>query len=314
MTTILFLLTAGLVLLYIGGEGLIRGSSSLAVRAGISPLVVGLTVVAFGTSAPELIVSIKAVLADQTEIAVGNVVGSNIFNVAVILGLSAVLRPLQVKLQLLWFDMPIMIAASFITFAMFLDGQLSSMEGGVLFAGIVAYTVTNVILARRVTDPEVTEEYADANPQSASIWRDVLFIAGGLVVLVFGARMFVDGAISLARLLGVSEAVIGLTIVAVGTSLPEIAASIIAVLRKEEDIAIGNVVGSNIFNLLSILGIAGIIGPIHLGDISNIDFYYMIGLAIVLLPMLKTGMRLSRIEGGLLLASYGGYLWWLWPA
>ena len=314
MTLILASLLAGLVLLYFGAEGLIKGSSSLALRMGITPLVVGLTVVAFGTSAPELVVSTKAAYLGQGGIAVGNVVGSNIFNIAVILGLSALLRPMKIRVQLLKFDMPVVLGVSILCGALFLDGKLSRVEGSLLFAGIIAYTVINVVMARRETSKLVEKEFEEGTPhQSRNVVIDLLLVSGGLALLVLGARFFVSGAIDLARLWGVSEAVIGLTIVAAGTSLPELATSVLAAIRKEDDIAIGNIVGSNVFNILGILGVSGMIAPLSTGGITPVDFGVMLGVALLLLPLMHTGLRLVRWEGALFLSIYGGYVWWLLP-
>ena len=307
-------LLAGLVLLYFGAEGLVRGAASLALRAGITPLVVGLTVVAFGTSAPEMVVSTKAAWLGQGGIAVGNVVGSNIFNIAVILGLSALLRPMVVRMQLLLFDMPLVILASLVALLFLRDDQLARPEAALLFAGIIAYTAINIILARREKSREIASEFAEGTPHaSGRLAVDLLYVLGGLALLVLGARLFVAAAVELARMWGVSEAVIGLTIVAAGTSLPELATSILAAARKQDDIAIGNIVGSNVFNLLAILGAAGLVRPLEASGIGAMDLGMMVLTALVLLPMMRTRMMLGRWEGALLLALYGGYLWWLWP-
>jgi len=309
------MLALGLALLYFGAEGLIRGASSLALRFGVTPLVVGLTVVAFGTSAPEMVVSTKAAYFDQGGIAVGNVVGSNIFNIAVILGLAAMIRPMSVQLQLIKFDTPIMIAVSLCCLFLFSDGVLGRMGAGFLFAGIVVYTVVNIIMARREKSAQVETEFSEGTPpQSKSMVLDLLLIAGGLALLVLGARFLVDASINMAKAWGVSEAIIGLTIVAAGTSMPELATSVVAAMRKQSDIAIGNVVGSNIFNILSILGLSGLVKPLQAGGVNMTDFGLMIATAIVLLPLMITGKRIARPEGLLLLGMYAGYLYWLWPA
>ena len=315
MLILLLLLLAGLLLLTLGAEGLVRGSSSLALRAGVTPLVVGLTVVAFGTSAPELVVSTKAVWVGQGGIALGNVVGSNIFNIAVILGLSAVVRPLTVHVQLIRLDMPVMIGVSLLGFLMFLDGGLSRWEAALLFLGIVGYTVHVIRKARSEHTQQVDQEFEEGVPPvQRALWMDLLYVTGGLVFLVVGARLFVQGAVDLARLWGVSEAVIGLTIVAAGTSMPELATSMVAAFRKQEDIAIGNIVGSNIFNILAILGVSGLVKPFDGGGVQPLDFYFMLGTSLLLLPLMRTGMRLNRWEGLVLLGVYGGYLVYLWPA
>lgn len=315
MLLILCLLTGGLVLLYFGAEALVKGSSSLALRLGVTPLVVGLTVVAFGTSAPELVVSTKAAHAGQGGIALGNVVGSNIFNIAVILGLSALIRPMKIKLQLLRFDVPIMIGVTIACWLLFLDRQLSRWEAALLFASIIAYTVANILLARREKSTAIEHEFEEGTPQrSRSIALDLLFVIGGLALLVLGARLFVDGSIAIARAWGISEAIIGLTIVAAGTSLPELVTSVVAAVRKEDDIAVGNIVGSNVFNILGILGAAGLVSPLETGGVTPVDFAVMFGVAVLLIAMMKSGLRIGRWEGGLFLAIYAGYLWWLWPS
>jgi cation:H+ antiporter len=310
---LLFIVLA-LALLVAGAEGLVRGSASLALKLGLTPLTIGLTVVAFGTSSPELVVSLKATLAGQGDISIGNVVGSNIFNIGVILGLTALICPVTVQWQLIKIDGPIMVAISGLIVWMLWDGALGRVEGAFLFAGILAYTALNVRLARSQTSPAVVEEFDEGMPKpTAHWWLDLLLILGGLGVLVFGSELLVVHSVSLARGLGVSEAVIGLTIIAAGTSMPELATSIVAALRKEPDIAIGNVIGSNIFNILSILGITSLVAPIESSGVKPLDFGVMIGFAVLLMPMLWTGRRLQRLEGAILLAGYGVYLFLLWP-
>lgn len=313
---ILLLLSAGLAALYFGAEWLVRGSSSLAGRFGVSPLLVGLTVVAYGTSTPELIVSVTAATTGQGGIAVGNVVGSNIFNIGVILGLTALLCPMRVQLQLLRFDLPVMIAVSLLMVFFFRDGFIQFWEALAFLGLIVVYTVVNIRLARRTNDPAVAAEFAaGAPPPTGSTGRDVGLIVAGLATLIFGSRWFVSGAIDLARLLGWSEAVIGLTIVAAGTSLPELASSLIAAWRKQPDIAIGNVVGSNIYNILATLGASGALAaPLAASGVRLEDTAAMIGFAVVMGVIAWTGQTLRRWEGALLLALYGLYLWRLWPS
>ena len=309
-----FLIVAGLVLLYFGAEGLVRGSSAVALKLGLSPLVVGLTVVAYGTSMPELIVSVKSALAGQSGIAVGNVVGSNIFNVGVILGIAAIICPIKVNFQLVKIDVPIMIGVTLLMLFFFRDGALAKWEAGVLFTGIIIYTVGSIIYAKKTTTPEVKAEFEESlKHPSKPLWMDILFILGGLGLLVFGSNFLVNGSISIARAWGVSEAIIGLTIVAVGTSTPELAASIVAALKKEPDIAIGGIVGSNIYNILCILGAAGLIAPINAGGVAWVDMFVMLGFSLLLVPILWSGFIIKRWEGGVLLAIYGGYLFWLWP-
>lgn len=311
----LLLILVSFVLLAIGAELLVRGAASLGLRAGLSSLVVGLTVVAFGTSAPELAVSVKAAMDGAGDIAIGNVVGSNLFNVAVILGFSALVRPLAVHAQVIRFDMPLMLVASIAFGVMFMQGEgLARWEGGLLFAGIIAYTVHSVRQSQRqpALVAEASEVLAVPNKPD-SLWLSIVMIAGGLVLLVFGARLLVQHAVELARALHVSEAVIGLTIIAAGTSLPELATSVVASVRRQTDIAIGNIVGSNLFNLLCIAGVAGLISPIPREGIRMADLIWMIAVSALLLPLLRTGFKLRRWEGLVLVAAYVIYLALLLP-
>ena len=312
---IALMLLTGLVALYFGAEWLVRGGASLAVRLGVTPLLVGLTVVAYGTSMPELIVSSMAAAKGQGAIAIGNVVGSNIFNIGVILGLTALICPMRVQLQLLKFDTPVMVGVALLFLVFFRDGQIHLWEALVFLAAIVGYTVLNIRLARRQASAAVQQEFGESvPPPTGSAWKDAGLIVAGLAVLVLGSRLFVTGAVDLARLLKLSEALIGLTIVAAGTSLPELASSLMAAWRKQPDIAIGNVVGSNIYNILAILGVSGVIAPpINGQGVSLTDTLVMIGISLVLLAIAWTGFKLQRWEGALLLALYGGYLWHLWP-
>jgi cation:H+ antiporter len=305
------LLALGLVLLTAGADFLVRGASAIATRFGLSELVVGLTVVAFGTSAPELAVSIKSVLAGQGGIAMGNVIGSNIFNVAAILGISAMICPLVVHLKIIRIDMPIMLGAS-ILFSILLmtGGGLMRWEGGLLFAGLIIYLAWSVIVEQRDKTPLIPGA-SDKPAPKLSI--NILLVGVGLALLVFGARLLVDNATSIARGFGVSEAIIGLTIVAAGTSLPELATSVVAALRRQTDIAIGNIVGSNIFNLLGIAGISAIVSPINPEGIQTRDLIVMIATSIILLPLMRTGFKLVRWEGALLFTAFLTYLWILWP-
>jgi cation:H+ antiporter len=310
MTSPFFFLVLGLVLLFAGGEWLVRGSAALALRLGLKPLVVGLTVVAFGTSAPELVVSIKAALADRGAIAIGNVVGSNSLNIGLILGLTALIFPLKVQLQILRIDQPIMLGVTVLAVAFLADLHVGRIEGGILLAGLLAYVTFTVISAlRTVPSAEVSAEFAEAMPPiRGNIWRDLALIAAGLVALIYGSRYLVLGAVDLARGFGISEAVIGLTIVALGTSTPELVACLVAAIKKEPDIALGNIIGSNIFNILGILGASALVRPLDGAGIQRVDLWVMLAFAAVLLPILFTGRRMSRGEGALLLAGYAGYI------
>lgn len=305
----LFLLLAGLVLLTFGADVLVKGASSLAGSLGISPLIIGLTVVAFGTSAPEMSVSVSSAFKGSAEIAVGNVVGSNIFNVLFILGVSAIAASLVVQKQLVRFDIPIMIYASFIVLLMSIDAQISRFDGLLLFAGIIAYTVFLIKEARRegVLVVEGGDDIAPPQP----LWKNIILIVVGLVMLVVGSQWLVDGAVEIAKYFGLSELVIGLTIVAAGTSLPELATSVMASLKGERDIAIGNIVGSNIFNIGAVLGLSSIVAPQGLsvtGTLLTIDIPVMILVALVCLPVLLSNYTITRTDGVAFLACYVVYV------
>jgi len=307
----------GLIFLIVGAEALVRGASRLAVAGGISPLVIGLTVVAFGTSSPELAVSIKSALAGQASLAVGNVVGSNIFNVLFILGVSGMITPLVVSQQLVRLDVPLMIGLSLLTLVLALDGKIGRADGLLLFFGLVAYVWFLIYQSRRES-AAVKEEYAGewglrTHPRK-SLVKNIVLAAVGLVLLVLGARWLVQSAVSMARSLGISELVVGLTIVAAGTSLPEVVTSVIAAIRGERDIAVGNVVGSNIFNLMGVLGLASIVAPggIEVSPaVVGFDLPVMIAVAVACLPIFFTGGVISRSESGLLLGYYIAYTLYL---
>ena len=311
MTINLAYISFALLLLFAGAESLVRGSTSLALRAGLSRLMIGLTIVAFGTSSPELVVSIKAALSQQGDISVGNVVGSNSFNIGVILGLTALVCPIPVHSQVIKVDAPIALGVAILLPFLLLNQTLGRVEGFMLIAGIAAYTWMSVVLRRR----EGAGEQIDVSAPSISRhWViDIAFIGASLGVLVLGSRLLVDHSVALAKALGVSEAVIGLTIVAAGTSMPELATSVVAAVRKQPDIAVGNIVGSNVFNILAILGVASTISPLHAPGVSMLDYAVVIGFTVLLIPMLYTGRLLHRLEGATLLALYGVYLFSLWP-
>jgi cation:H+ antiporter len=308
----IFYLGGGLILLTVGAELLVRGASRLAAIAGISPLVIGLTVVAYGTSSPEMAVSVESVYAGQADIALGNVVGSNIFNVLFILGICALIVPLRVAQQLIWLDVPLMVGASLLVLIMGLDGKISRLDGVILFTGAVLYTIFAIKQGRR-EHGAVEKEYADefGVKGKTSAWPiQLLLIVAGLAMLVAGARWLVDGAVEVAKLLGVSELVIGLTIIAAGTSLPEVATSILASIRGERDIAVGNVVGSNIFNILAVLGLSSIVSPngINVAPAAlTFDTPVMIAVALACAPIFFTGHLIARWEGALFLLYYGAY-------
>jgi len=309
--------TAGLVALYFGAEWLVRGAARLARTLGISAIVIGLTIVAFGTSAPELVVSTLAAARGQSGVAVGNIVGSNIVNIALILGLSAAVSTVRVQPGLITREMPIMIVAAIALVVLGVDGTLSRLDAMLLAAGFVAFLIYMLRLARRgVPTPALEAEFAEFEkaegmvPPNGTRTLDILLIAGGLAALVIGAELLVRSSVSFARAAGVSELVIGLTIVAVGTSLPELATSVVAAVRNEADIAVGNVVGSNIFNVLGVLGIAPLVRPIAVDrSLYGMEMWVMIGLSVLLPLVCRVGHRLARVEGILFIVGYVIFVW-----
>ena len=309
------MLFAGLVLLVIGADTLVKGAARLASSFGVPTLVIGLTVVAFGTSAPELAVSVKAAYAGQAELAIANAVGSNIFNVLFILGVSALIMPLVISKQLIRQDVPIMVLVSVLAFLFVLDGQISRVEAGALFVGLLAYTGFLFYQGKsQGASDEGDDEVAELLKEPKPMWQSLALVVGGLVLLVLGARWLVQSAVELATAWGVNEAVIGLTIVAAGTSLPEVVTSVIATIRGERDIAVGNVVGSNIFNILCVLGLSGLVSPTPLlagAQMTAIDIPVMVAVALLCVPFFFAGAILNRIEGALFLLCYVAYTWFL---
>lgn len=297
-----------LVALFIGAGWLVQGSSALALKAKISRLVIGLTIVAFGTSAPELVVSMNATLSGEGDIAMGNIIGSNIFNIGIILGLSAVIFPIQAKKQLTRIDIPLMVLASILLTVFFWNGRLGRLEGGLFLTCIIIYTVSSFYYSRK---KEKREPEIELEEQPKHWMIDILYIIGGLVILIFASRLLVDNAVSIAKELGLSEAVIGLTIVAAGTSIPELATSVVAAIKKNPEIAIGNIVGSNLFNILAIAGTSALVHPIQAKNVNYIDLLVMLGLSLILLPLAKTGQKVSRAEGLVLVIIYLFYMMWL---
>lgn len=302
----ILLLVVGIALLYLGGELLVRNASSLATRLGISPLVIGLTVVAFGTSAPELAATLASALKGVPELAIGNVLGSNIANIALILALSALIYPLKAGKSFLKRDFPVMMLVSLVIIPLLLDGVVSRLEGGILVALLISYLVylLKIDPQRLVPNDTVT--------QTQPFWQSILLVIVGIGLLVLGARLLVIGAIAIATALGVPAAIIGLTVVALGTSLPELASSIVAASKKQGDIILGNVIGSNIFNVLGILGITSLVQPLKqaFAEIS-LDIYMMLGFSAILLPLMLISGKLGRIAGSFLLAAYIAYVLWL---
>jgi cation:H+ antiporter len=312
----------GFVLLYFGAEWLVKGSSSLARSLGVTPIVIGLTVVAFGTSAPELVVSLISSIKGKSMIAVGNVVGSNICNIALVLGLAALFQPITADKSVVKRDIPIMLAISVYLLLLSLNSKLGRIEGATLFAGIILYTFFNYYISMReskraagektmVVAPEMEEiEYVASRP------RQIVLIVIGIFGVVFGAQIVVESAVKIMQLLGVSQKFIGLTIVAFGTSLPELATSVVAALRKEMDISIGNLVGSNVFNIMSVLGAASLVRPIPIPDgfIESglvIDYFVMMFTSFLPWLMMRKTYTVTRQGGLVLLCCYVGFILYL---
>lgn len=320
MTSVL-LIVAGLVLLVAGGEVLVRGASNIAAAIGMLPLVVGLTVVSFATSAPEFAVTMRAVLSGTPGLAVGNVVGSNIANILLVLGVAAVITPLTVKSRVVRFDVPVMIGMSVLATVLAFNGVIARWQGAVLIACLIVYIIWTLRISKRdpegeleKLDPAWVEESPRPEPvgrrDTRNLLASVVMVGVGVALLVFGANALVTGATEIARGLGLSDLVIGLTIVAVGTSLPELATSIIAAARGERDLAVGNAVGSNIFNLGAVLGFAALLSPEGIvipAGAQNLDFILMTGVALLLLPVVYTGYAVGRWEGWLFLIYYLAY-------
>ena len=306
-------LVFGLGLLYVGAQTLIRGGAALALRMGLSALAVGLTVIAYGTSSPEMVVSVQASLAGNGAISLGNVVGSNICNILLILGLAATIAPVSAHVQIIRREIPVMIACSVLLLGVLWDGTLGRVDGALLLAGVIAYTFLTLRDARRAHAASVEKEFKDELPvtKGLSAWAAAGLVFLGLLILALGSHLFVDGAIQLASGWGISQAVIGLTIVAIGTSLPELATSVVASIKGDSDVAVGNVVGSNIFNILGILGVAALLNPLDGTDISRVDLGVMLATAVLLLPLARARGKIGRLEGVLMLAAYAGYTWWL---
>jgi cation:H+ antiporter len=305
------LLLVGLVVLVGGGEFLVKGASSLALRMQLSPLVVGLTIVAFGTSAPELFISVQSALQGSPDLAMGNVVGSNICNLALVLGLTAMIFPVPVQKDSLQIDWPMTMGSSILLFLLVQDQEISFLEGALFVILLSVYTIFIVVKSRRENKAgqEFLEE-ADLPAQpSNNVWKDVIFIVLGTLALAFGSDWFVDGAKELAINFGVSERVIGITVLALGTSLPELVTATVAAFRKATDIAVGNLMGSNIFNILSILGITSIIQPIAVSiPIIREDMVWMLAITLLILPMMLIKRKITRPEGLLLLMVYVYYI------
>ncbi|NET57003.1 MAG: calcium/sodium antiporter [Symploca sp. SIO2E6] len=319
MITSLIILLLGLVLLVAGAEALVRGASRFAALLGISPLIIGLTIVAYGTSSPELAVGLRSSMAGHTDIVVGNVIGSNICNILLILGISAIIAPLRVSSQLIRLDVPLMIGVSVLMFFFGVDRTIGNSDGIILFLGGLLYTLFLIYQSYKEKNPEVQDEYIKEYGISSSMsWSQWLLNLGlllaGFALLLLGSRLLVINATKIAQAMGISQLVIGLTIIALGTSLPELATSVVASLRGEQDIAVGNVVGSNIFNILVVLGLCAAISPggINLSTAAlRLDIPVMIAVAIACLPIFFTGNTVSRWEGLLFLSYFVAYTTYL---
>ena len=314
MAMIALYITGGLVLLYFGADWLVQGAITMALHLGLSPLIVGLTVVALGTSVPEALVSVQAAIGNQGGLAIGNVVGSNILNIALILGLSALISPLKVDSHLVKADVPLLAGATFMLIVLLEDFHISRMEGAFLLLCIVGYVVGNIMTVKRTSpDKDNIEGMEVPDDPGKTLWRDIGLLIVGIITLGFGANFLVTGAVDLARIWGLSEALIGLTIVSIGTGTPELATALMAAYRKNSDLAIGNAVGSNLFNIMFVLGLAGLVAPLDATGINSSDLYVMLAVTLLLLPTVWTGRVLDRKEGFLFLAIYVAYLYYLWP-
>jgi len=307
------MIIGGLLALFAGATALIKGAAGLARRWGLSPLVVGLTVVAGGTSSPELFVVTGAALAGRDGISLGNVLGANSLNIGLILGLTAIVRPLHAQLQLIRFDVPIMILATLVVAAFVIDGGVGRLEGAVLLAGLLGYLVFTVYMARRERSERVREEFAAEVPGPlGSLAAELGLIALGLAALALGAQGLIAGAVKIAAAAGVSDSVIGITVVAAGTTMPELVTCLVAAVRRESDIAVGNIVGSNIFNLLGVLGLAAALAPIGTAGVQPTELWGAVALAALSLPVMWRGLIVNRAEGALLVAGYLAYLALVW--
>ena len=314
MLVFIVLIVAGLILLTLGAECLVRGSSSVALRFGVTPLVVGLTIVAFGTGSPEFAISIGSAINGNTAMAIGNVVGSNISNVMLILGIAAVIKPLNARAEIIRRETPIMVAVTLLFLLLVFDGSLSRIDGAILVIAAVAYTFLTYFLSRKKQLEVVEEEFEEAFEISKSgVWKDVILIIAGFALLVSGAYSLLSGAVEIAKHFGISDVVIGLTIIAVGTSLPELATSAVAAYKGEADVALGNAIGSNVLNILGVLGLTALILPIPLDGIKPTDLGVMLGSAVLLNLLLGRRFILSRPEGALLIVGYFVYLYTLLP-
>ena len=308
MIALLFLFIAGLALLLLGADLLVRGATSIGLRLGITPLVAGLTIVAFGTSSPELAAGVDSAFRGLGDMAIGSAVGSNICNIALVLGAAALVRPINIQSQLVRLDIPVMIFCSLLLMLILADGVISAMDGVALVSGIVVYVVFSIYLARG-EQKKIQDEFGEVvRDNLLAWWKEILLVVIGLGMLIFGGSILVDNAIELARRFYIPPALISLTIIAIGTSLPELATATLASYRRQGDIAIGNAVGSNIFNILAIVGISALVGPLRMGAIKWPDLAVMLAVSLILIPLVISRGKLERWEGAFLLAIYFFYM------
>lgn len=309
------LIVFGLIALVIGGEALVRGATLLARRLGVAPAVIGLTVVAVGTSVPELVVAVLAALRGAPDLAVGNVIGSNLVNLTGALGIAALVAPLSVRGQAIKLEWPVLFLATAVTLACLRDAHLDRLEGFVLVAGLIAFISWTVVIARRNITPDEQSDLVEVVAKRMSLLlrfpgsMTALLVLGGVGALVLGGQWVVDGAVALARDIGMSDRVIGLTIVAIGTGLPELVTSVVAAVRRESDIAVANMIGSSIFNLLGILGASALIQPITFDPaLAGTDLLWLLAVTIGIWPILHTGRTITRAEGGIMVTTYAVYV------
>ena len=302
-------MAGGLIALYFGADWLVGAATAVARRLGVSPLLVGLTVVALGTSLPELVVGVRAALGGHAGISLGNVVGANAINIGLVLGTAALIRPLVVELRVLKWDLPAMLVAALLMSAMAADGEVGRLEGVVLLAGMAGYVALNLVLARGERTTRALERFeAGVEPPAAALWREAARGAGGLVALFVGAELLIAGALAIAATFGASEGIVGLTVVAAGTTLPELVTAIVAATRNQGDIAFGNVIGSNIANALAVVGASSVIRPLPAGDLGWPAIGGMLALSLLSVPVMWRGFRVTRAEGAVLIAGYLAFL------
>ena len=312
MALSIFLLIAGIFILFFGAEWTVKGSSNIAMFLGIRPIIIGLTIVSIGTSLPELVVSVVAAINKSKDIALGNIIGSNIANIGLVLGLSAMIKPLQISLSTIKKAIPIMIGVSLLLYFLAFDKLISPVDGFILFVGIVLFIFYCIYDAKHNTEQskDINQDDESSEKKKYSLAHELLITIVGLVEIVLGAKLMVDSAIFIARILGLSELFIGMTIVAVGTSLPELATSMVAAYKGKMEISVGNVIGSNIFNICMVIGLVSMISPFRVDQlILNREFLIMLAFSILVLPLAMHGKTLTRAKGTLFFLGYGCFIW-----